>query len=287
MGSPWERQPSLRPLVGGDKDLPPGIPEERRSYAPSTQSSSVVTPLGRRAYSTPYESLTFTMVTRARHELTITLAAQPVFDLAQSEPVSRRIRRTIRRQGGERALIGMGKRTLEPVDLQRIDLQTLRQGIDMLRLGHNDSGVLPLFWRTIASSRGRFALLQGEMQREATNGALLIEVMGGLEHAAPDAIADAVRHFERSAQGVVLHIAPDVGAARRLTGARAWCLAIDFAGVAHETAREWEAAAELISAARGACPQVMLLNLRPDRGVAAHSAGATHAVFAGMDTITV
>ncbi|MBU3970994.1 MAG: hypothetical protein KKG54_09350, partial [Alphaproteobacteria bacterium] len=37
-------------------------------------------PLGeRRAYAAPYESLTFTLVTRARRELTVTLAAQPVF----------------------------------------------------------------------------------------------------------------------------------------------------------------------------------------------------------------
>ena len=43
----------------------------------------------------------------------------------------------------------------------------------------------------------------------------------------------------------------------------------------------------LIGAARDACPQVMLLNLRPDRGLAAQAAGATHAVFAGMDAITV
>jgi hypothetical protein len=57
--------------------------------------------------------------------------------------------------------------------------------------------------------------------------------------------------------------------------------------VAHETAREWLDAVALIGAAREACPQVMLLNLRPDRGLAAQAAGATHAVFAGMEAITV
>ena len=85
------------------------------------------------------------MVTRARRELTVTLAAQPVFDLVRSLPVSRRIRRTIRHRGGERALTGLNRRTLEATDLQRIDLQTLRHGLDMLRLGQNDSGVLPVF----------------------------------------------------------------------------------------------------------------------------------------------
>ena len=245
-------------------------------------------PLGeRRSYAAPYESLTFTLVTRARRELTVTLAAQPVFDLGRSVPVSRRIRRTVRHRGGESALAALGRRTLEPMDLKRIDLQTLNHGLDLLHLGTDDSGVLPAFWRTVASSGGRFALLCAELQHGGAPGTLLVEVMGGLEQAPPDAVAEAIAHFETAALGIILHIAPDAGAARRLVGARAQCLAIDFAGVAHENAHEWLEASELIAVARDACPQVMLLNLRPDRGLAAHTAGATHAVFAGMDAITV
>lgn len=241
----------------------------------------------RRSYATPYESLTFTLVTRARRELAVTLAAQPVFDLERSTPVARRIRRSVRRQGGESALMGRDRRTLEPADLKRIDLHTLRNGLDILRLGANDSGVLPAFWRTIAASDGRFALLCAEIQRGAAPGTLLVEIMGGLEQAPIDAIQEAVRHFEEAGLGLVLHIAPDPGAALRLSQVRGQCLAIDFAGVEHESAREWQAAAQLIGAARQACPQVMLLNLRPDRGLAAQAAGATHAVFAGMDAVVV
>ena len=245
-------------------------------------------PLGeRRAYSAPYESLTFTLVTRARRELTVTLAAQPVFDLSRSVPVSRRIRRTVRHRGGESALIALVRRTLEPADLKRIDLQTLNHGLDLLRLGPDDSGVLPAFWRTVASTGGRFALLCTELQHGAAPATLLVEVVGGLEQAPVEAVDAAIAHFETAALGVILHIAPDVGVARRLARVRAQCLAIDFAGVAHESAREWMDAAELISAARAACPQVMLLNLRPDRGLAAQAAGATHAVFAGMEAITI
>lgn len=245
-------------------------------------------PLGeRRSYAAPYESLTFTLVTRARRELTVTLAAQPVFDLERSIPVSRRIRRTVRHCGGESALAALGRRTLEPTDLKRIDLQTLNHGLDLLHLGADDSGVVPAFWRTVASSGGRFALLCTELQHAAAPGTLLVEVMGGLEQTSPESVDEAIAHFETAALGVILHIAPDAGVARRLAGVRAQCLAIDFAGVAHESAHDWRDALELIDAARQACPQVMLLNLRPDRGLAAHSAGATHAVFAGMDAITV
>jgi len=241
----------------------------------------------RRAYGAPYESLTFSVVTRAGRELAVSVAAQPVFDLDRSIPVSRRIRRIVRHRGGESALAALGRRTLEPADLKRIDLQTLNHGLELLHLGPEDVGVLPAFWRTIASSQGRFALLCTELRNSASPGTLLIEVMGGLEQAPPVVIDESISHFEDEGLGLVLHIAPDPGLVRRLAGVRARCLAIDFAGVAHDGPLEWKAAHELIAAARQACGQVMLLNLRPDRGLAAQAAGATHAVFAGMDAITI
>jgi hypothetical protein len=147
--------------------------------------------------------------------------------------------------------------------------------------------VLPVFWRTVASSGGRFALLCTELQHDPKPGGLMIEVMGGLDQAPPEAIAEAASHFETAAQGVILHIAPDASACRRMKAANVRCLAIDFAGVDHETARDWVGAARLLQAAREACPYVLLLNLRPDRGLAAHAAGATHAVFAGMDAVSI
>ena len=254
---------------------------------PDDGSSEATARLGeRRSYAAPYESLTFTVVTRARRELVVTLAAQPVFDLARSIPVARRIRRSVRHRGGESALTGLARRTLEPADLQRIDLETLRNGLDLLRPGMNDGGVLPAFWRTI-TSRGRFEILCAEMQDRPTPGTLLIEVMGGIEQAPLDAIRDVIEHFGTGSLGLILHIAPDPGAARRLSQVPAQCLVLDFAGVEHESAREWQGAAQLIGTARQACPQVMLLNLRPDRGLAAEAAGATHAVFAGMTTVIV
>lgn len=254
----------------------------------ATPSSGRNAPLGeRRAYAAPYESVSFTLVTRGQRELIVTLAAQPVFDLERSAPVSRRIRRSVRQRGGERALLGGGRRTLETVDLKRIDLQTLNHGLDLLQLGSSESGVLPAFWRTVASGPGRFALLCTEMQHAAAPGTLLVEIMGGLEQTPPEAIREAIAHFETSAMGALLHIAPDPAAARRLVGVRARCLAIDFAGIEHETAREWQSAAQLIDVARTACPQVLLLNLRPARGLAARAAGATHAVFAGMEAISI
>ena len=154
-----------------------------------------------------------------------------------------------------------------------------------MRLDANDSGVIPAFWRTVASSGGRFALLCAEMQHESAPGTLLVEIMGGLEQASPEDIQATIEHCETGALGVILHIAPDPDCARRLAQIRAQCLAIDFAGVEHESARDWLRAVDLIDAGRRASPRLMLLNLRPDRGLAAQAAGATHAVFAGMDAV--
>lgn len=263
-----------------DDAFPSGaLPEEnRRAPAPFDE---------RKAFAGGYESLTFTMVSRAARELTITLAVQPLFDLTRSAVVGRRIRRTVRHMGGEAALFALGRRSLETTDLKRIDLQTLRHGLDLLRPTVGDCGVLPAYWRTVASSGGRFALLCAELQHVGGSGALLVEIVGGLESAPPEAVQEAISHFGLAALGVVAHIAPDAASARRLGPARLQCLSIDFAGVAHDNARDWEEAAQLIGAAAQAAPQVLLLNLKPDRGLAARAAGATHAVFAGMEPITV
>lgn len=240
--------------------------------------------LQRRAFGAPYESVTFSTVTRSRSELTVTLASQPVFDLASSTPISQRLRRTIRRCG-ERSVFE--RKTLESEDLRQIDVLTIEHGMRLLRLGPGDSGIVPAFWRTFAAGRGPYALLCAASQHSAEPSSLLIEVIGGIEHTPVEVIDDALEHFQTRTRGVVLHIAPDIDAARRLNGVRAQCLAIDFAGVAHEGVRDWLTAAELVTAARQTCDQLLLVNLRPDRALAAQAAGATHAVFSNLEPRSV
>lgn len=259
----------------------PAAPHSEGSPGTAAPSGS------RRAYGTPYETLNFDLVTRGGRTLMVTLEVQPVFDLERSTPVSRRVRRRVRRRGGEQALSAVNRGTLEAADLKRLDLQTLQLGLELLRLGSDDTGVVPLFWRTAASSRGRLTLLAADRVKDAPGGALLIEITGGLEQTPPASVRSVAGLFERDGLGVILHVAPDIGIIERMSEARARCLSLDFAGVAHETGREWRAACDLIGAARASCSQVMLVNLRPDRGLAAQAAGATHAVFAGMEPIKV
>lgn len=238
----------------------------------------------RRAFGMPYESITFSAATRARSELSVTLASQPVFDLASSTPISQRLRRTVRRSG-DRSLFE--RRTLEPADLKQIDILTIEHGMRLLRLSRGESGIVPAFWRTLTASRGLYAMLWAASQHSAEPGSLLIEVVGGIEHAPVDSINETLARFQTQARGILLHIAPDIHSARRLVGVEVQCLAIDFAGVAHEGARDWVHAAALIGEARRICDQLMLVNLRPDRAVAAQAAGATHAVFASLEPRTL
>lgn len=246
-----------------------------------------VTPIiERRSYAEPFGRTSFTMVTRAGREMAVSLSAQPVFDLARSTTVARRIRRSLR-NGVAGGAPGLVRRALEPADFKRIDLQTLKSGLELLRLAPGESGVIPAFWRTVAPSAGHFALLCQDLRGKPEGGTLLVEVVGNVDHAPEEALMAAMPSFETGGLGMMLHIAPDLGAARRMATLKPQCLAIDFAGVEHETARGWQSAAQLIGAARLACPQVLLLNLRPDRGMAAETAGATHAVFADMQAITV
>lgn len=169
----------------------------------------------RRAFSAPYESITFSTATRARTDLTITLAAQPVFELATSTPVSRRIRRTIRRCG-ERA--AFERRTLDVDDLRRIDTLTLQHGMELMRLGPGDCGIIPAFWRSLIESRESYALLCAEAQSGPHPASLLLEVVGGPDMPPLDIVDDLVNRFEMGARGLILHIAPDLHTALRLRG---------------------------------------------------------------------
>jgi len=238
----------------------------------------------RRAFGAPYESVTFSTATRSRCELTVTLASQPVFDLASSTPISQRLKRTIRRTG-ERSIFE--RKTLEQDDLRQIDVLTIEHGMGLLRLGAGDTGIVPAFWRTLTGGRGAYALQCAAVQHSSEPASLLIEVFGGLEHTPVEIIDEALAHFQTRTRGVVLHIAPDIGPAGRLAGANAHCLAIAFAGVAHEGARDWIAAAELVMGARQICSQLLLVNLRPDRALSAQAAGATHAVFSSLEPRTL
>lgn len=258
--------------------------EQRAGYGRLREAEEAGAARHRRAFSAAYESVTFSTVTSSRCELTVTLASQPVFDLASSAPISRRLRRTIR-HCGERSIFE--RRTLDVEDLRQIDVLTIEQGMRLLRLGTGDCAIVPAFWRTLSAGRGPYALLCAATQHSAEPGSLLIEIFGGPEHAAVDVIDEALAHFETRTRGAVLHIAPDIDTARRLSGVRASCLAIDFAGVAHEGARDWQSAADLVAAARQVCGQLLLVNLRPDRALAAQAAGATHAVFAMLEPRTV
>lgn len=251
-----------------------------RRYGEARPANGAGSGPARRAFGAPYESITFSTATRARTDLAITLAAQPVFELSTSTPVSRRLRRSIRRCG-ERALFE--RKTLDLEDLRRIDVLTLQHGMELLRLGPGDCGIVPAFWRSLTENRESYALLCTEAQHSPNPGSLLIEVVGGPEQAPLDVIDDILGRFETGSRGLILHIAPDVDTALRLRGARVSCLAIDFAGVAHDGARDWQAAVDLIAAARQSCGQILLINLRPERALGAQAAGATHAVFATLE----
>ena len=156
-----------------------------------------------------------------------------------------------------------------------------------MRPGAEAVGIIPAFWRTVATSHGRFGLLYAGLQHHDAPGLLVIEVTDGPETAPVDAVAETIAHFETERLGVILHIAPDIGLAQRMTAAGARCLAIDFAGVDHESPRAWATASTLIAAARQAAPGVMLINLRPEWALAAHDAGTTHAVFARLEALSL
>lgn len=232
-------------------------------------------------------SLTFPLVTDGGRELSVTLAARPIFDLRRLVHVGARLTRTVRRAGGESALAGLHRVRLESGDFKRIDVETLRYGVDLLDLASGATGVAPTFWRTAASSRGRFSLLYTGLQSDVNAGLLLVEIVGVDMKASPDDVRAAIDHLEAQRRGVIIQAPPEAGMIARLGPARPRCLSLDFAGVETESAVHWQAASGLIAQARAVSEDVLLINLPPARGEAAARAGATHAVFCDMGRMSV
>ena len=233
------------------------------------------------------EEARFELTSRGRRGLSIGLIAQDIVDLDTGQAVSRRVRRIIRHTGGQAGPSLFGRGTLEGSDLRRIDLQTLRLGVNLLRRTPGLTGVLPVFWRTLATSHGRFALLYAGTHDEARPTGLSLEIMGGAESSRLDAVAEVVEQFRNGPIGMILHAAPDPGLVRQLEGIPAACVTLDFAGVDHVSADGKSGARDLIAVARQVVPQVLLVNLRPEWAPAAHEAGATHAVFAPMEKLSL
>lgn len=266
--------PTGHSLPAGLSDTPAGTgggrPVEARSFSPVGANS-----------------LTFPLVTEAGRELTVTLSVRPIFDLTRREHVGARLTRTVRRAGGESALAGLHRVRLEGADLKRIDVESLRYGVGLLDLPGGATGVAPAFWRTAASSSGRFSLLYAGLQSDVDAGLLLVEVTGVDMRAAPEDIRGAIDHLEAQRRGVILQAPPEPGMIARLGLVRPRCLSLDFAGVETDSAAHWQAASMLIAQARAVARDVLLVNLPPARGEAAAQAGATHAVFRDMERLSV
>lgn len=147
--------------------------------------------------------------------------------------------------------------------------------------------MLPVFWRTLATSHGRFALLYAGTNDETRPAGLSMEIMGGTETSRLDAVAEVIEQFQSGPIGMILHAAPDIGIVRQAAETRASCLCLDFAGVDHLSPEDKAGARDLIAAARRVAPTVLLVNLRPDWAPAAHEAGATHAVLAPMEPLSL
>lgn len=241
---------------------------------------------GFRAYGPAVERLSFSLVTRSRGALVVVLSAEPVFDLTRRTMVGQRLRRAVAPTRRFGLLSGWTRRTPDPADQKRIDIKTQHRGAELLRLDGDAVGVMPVFWRTASTVSGRFAL-NALAPRSSAQASLLYELTGGVETAAIASLCEALDAMEERGRGVILNVAPDVRAIRRLAPARAEGLTLDFTGLRHHTARDWDAACRLIEAAAQGTTRVVVLNLSPDRGEAAAAVGATHAVLSALRPIRV
>ena len=262
------------PPTGPDPD-----PRERTFEAPATSPYGPRPAEARTFAPPPAASVTFPHLTGARRELSVTLKVRPVTDLRRGVPAGLHLARSVRRVGGQTALFGADRVRLEAEDLKRIDADTLRHGLPLLALAPDGVGVTPVFWRTAASVRGRFALLYAGLRVDADPGRLLVELFGVEPNVAADVLGEVCVQLEAQRRAVIVRTAPDADLLARAAEAGVRGVSLDFAGVDTDSAGAVAAAQDLVAAARAAAPHVLLVNLPPRHAPAMGRAGATHAVL--------
>ena len=233
----------------------------------------------------PADSLAFPFIA-GRVELSVRLTARPLFDLRRRTQAGVHLSRSLSRAFPVSGPFGGGKPRLEPADVMKLDAATLARGLELLTQAGPGAVVSPVCWSTIASPRGRFALLYAGLEGRPEATRLLVEVLAPPPDLDADTLDNCTSHIEAQERGLLLRAAPDLSALHQLEGAGLKGVSLDLTGLDFDTAIGRQCAQQVMVAARRVAPSVMVLGLPASLAEEAAAAGATHAVMCERVAVT-
>jgi hypothetical protein len=222
----------------------------------------------------------FDFVSKEGRRFSVSLAAEPVFELRRLQPIAGYLRIHAQPISPGRHETRLRDHLSNPDDALRLESMSFRRGIVMLQEAEAEMGVMPLSWRMAISGAPFSALSSG--LRSAFDAkthviAELSDIPAGVRRAALRRVVGDIAERRRSVCARIPAESEALDAVRDC-GFRGVIMPADVKAM--KTQAGWQRFAALVEVAARIAPTVIVDGAPPEQAEALTKAGATHAVFA-------
>jgi hypothetical protein len=249
--------------------------DEQRSWSPRGPGEAELAPVP-----APAPHSAFDFVSREGRRFSVSLSAEPVFELRRGRPIAGYVRvhaRPVSPGVGETRLSG---HLSNGDDALRLESMSFRRGIVLLQDCHAEMGVCTLSWRMAISGAPFSALSSGlktAFDAKTHVIAELTDIPAGVRRTALRRVVSDIADRRRSvcarvpAESEALDAISDCGFRGVIMAAGA---------KTRKSQAEWQRLSAVVSLAAQLAPTVIVDGVPPEQAEALHLAGATHAIFA-------
>ncbi|HWE46718.1 MAG TPA: hypothetical protein VG407_11895 [Caulobacteraceae bacterium] len=222
----------------------------------------------------------FDFVSREGRRFSVSLAAEPVFELRRLQPIAGYVRTNAHPVSPGRGETRLRDHLSSAEDALRLESMSFRRGIVMLQDSHAEMGVMPLSWRMAISGAPFCALssgLKAAFDAKTHVIAELFDIPAGVRRSSLRRVVSDIAERRRSVCARIPAESEALDAVRDC-GFRGMVMAPDAKTL--KTEAGWQRFAALIEVAARIAPTVIIDGAPPEQAEALTKAGATHAVFA-------
>jgi hypothetical protein len=248
--------------------------EEGRSWSPREPGAAETAPPA----PTPHSAFDF--VSREGRRFSVTLNAEPVFELRRLQPIAGYVRIHTRPVSPGRGETQLRDRLSNGDDALRLESMAFRRGIVLLQDCHAEMGVTPLSWRMAISGAPFSALSSGlkpAFDAKTHVVAELTDIPAGVRRTALRRVVSDIADRRRS---VCARIPAESEAIDSVSDCGFHGLVLPVEAKASKAQGAWQRFVALVAQAAQTAPTVVIDGAPPEQAEALAKAGATHAIFA-------
>ena len=227
---------------------------------------------------TPHTAFDF--ISREGRRFSVSLTAEPVFELRRLQPIAGYVRIHTRPVTPGRGETHLRDHLSNSADALRLESMAFRRGIVLLQDGHAEMGVTSLSWRMAISGAPFSALSSGlkpAFDAKTHVVAELTDIPAGVRRTALRRVVSDIADRRRSVCARIPAESEAIDSVRDC-GFRGLILPIDAKALKNQGG--WQRLIALTTLAAQTAPTVVIDGAPPEQAEALAKAGATHAIFA-------